>query len=686
MRALFIAALLHAVTADFTMSVGFTDDMVLQMEPEMSSIYGDAPLSSSQIEVSVNDGKSVVETVAATVFADSTWKATLKPKPMGGSYLITATCKSGCTGLNSTTSVLNLQRVTFGNVYFCSGQSNMALSIHYTFEIPEKTTEVLSGKYSNIRTFMYGSMGGAMPSYTPRYTTQVGHTNWYNISYSATIPEPTSGGHVHLNPFHTFSATCLNFGFALTDLLEKEGKPVPPIGLIQSAIGGTRIEQWIDNSTFVSCKNGTPAYNSNLYYGMVTPFVNTTVKGFLWYQGENNCGEVMGNSMTKVGYGCYQVAIVDLWRRMFSAAEGTTNKLAPFGIVSLASGGSEGHGQHMAHMRWSQTGNYGLLPNPAMPNTFLAHAFDLGDPWGQRNAYEQNCSKVDPATGKYGPNCLPWNNDAWDADLKYLYPAVKNNSAPFFMGGIHPRIKSPVGRRLALAYYNSILGGTGVFAGPTISGCQMSSDSIEVKFNKTLLRNDKIMVQDFNLTGVVESLSFMTCTGASPYANESVCACSGWNYVKCTARGAWPCANNQDTFWYCEEGPGWKPPVSVIEDSKKMIESDGNLQWVPERNNFETAWVATPLQPSTTGDSITIDLKQLNTTGGVFAIRYGWASHSTDTCCGANPDVAAGYLPCNPAACPLMAASALIPANPFFALLDAKSGKCECLAPQVCDE
>ena len=35
----------------------------------------------------------------------------------------------------------------------------------------------------------------------------------------------------------------------------------------------------------------------------------------------------------------------------------------------------------MGGMRWSQTGNYGVLPNPALPNTFLAQAYDLGEPW-----------------------------------------------------------------------------------------------------------------------------------------------------------------------------------------------------------------------------------------------------------------------------------------------------------------
>lgn len=45
--------------------------------------------------------------------------------------------------------------------------------------------------------------------------------------------------------------------------------------------------------------------------------------------------------------------------------------------------GAEG-GPNMGAMRWAQTGNYGVLPNVVMPNTFLAQAYDLNDPWGDK--------------------------------------------------------------------------------------------------------------------------------------------------------------------------------------------------------------------------------------------------------------------------------------------------------------
>ena len=67
---------------------------------------------------------------------------------------------------------------------------------------------------------------------------------------------------------------------------------------------------------------------------------------------------------------------------MWSATPGTTDPLAPFGVVTLASSGAEGADAAMGAMRIAQTAGYGVLPSPDLPNTFLAQAYDLDDPWG----------------------------------------------------------------------------------------------------------------------------------------------------------------------------------------------------------------------------------------------------------------------------------------------------------------
>ena len=48
-------------------------------------------------------------------------------------------------------------------------------------------------------------------------------------------------------------------------------------------------------------------------------------------------------------------------------------------------------------------------------------------------------------------------------------------------GPIHPRIKKPVGERLAAAAMGVVYGSSGAYAGPTISGCSVAAGSITVR-------------------------------------------------------------------------------------------------------------------------------------------------------------------------------------------------------------
>ena len=80
-------------------------------------------------------------------------------------------------------------------------------------------------------------------------------------------------------------------------------------------------------------------WDSQLYGQQVLPFVDMTLKGWLWYQGENNMGGTYGNSAAGVGYGCEQLELVRGWRAAWSVVPNTTDPLAPFGLVTLASSG-----------------------------------------------------------------------------------------------------------------------------------------------------------------------------------------------------------------------------------------------------------------------------------------------------------------------------------------------------------
>ena len=71
------------------------------------------------------------------------------------------------------------------------------------------------------------------------------------------------------------------------------------------------------------------------------------------------------------GYSCMMPAMIAQWRKFWSVEPHTTPSDAPFGLVVLPASGGEG-GANMGAMRLAQTGSFGVLPNAAMPNTFMA--------------------------------------------------------------------------------------------------------------------------------------------------------------------------------------------------------------------------------------------------------------------------------------------------------------------------
>ena len=218
--------------------------------------------------------------------------------------------------------------------------------------------------------------------------------------------------------FGSFSATCFYFGTALSDRLAaaaardgSNGGGAPPIGLVHTAFGGSTIEQWLSNETAATCTDaGAPSSSNQKWHdSRVLPYVDTTIKGWVWYQGENDmhnyfgaraaclciftrafpaltcrrrhllvfCFVFMtpfpppGNSALQTGYSCLMVKLVAEWRALWSAEPGTTDPFAPFGLVTLAPSGSEG-GASIGTMRWAQTAGFGATPNKALPNVFTA--------------------------------------------------------------------------------------------------------------------------------------------------------------------------------------------------------------------------------------------------------------------------------------------------------------------------
>lgn len=267
-----------------------------------------------------------------------------------------------------------------------------------------------------------------------------------------------------------------------------------------------------------------------------------------------------------------------------------------------------------------------------------------------------------------------WNVSAWNRDLAPLNSLVRNSTAtPQFMGSVHPRLKEPVGRRLAAGLVALHYGGNGTVTGPTLAGCKYSSQqhTITVHFNKTLLKGDSVAItrdqtpipplpqpdpedrhppKPTRPGPVLDSSLTHVCTG-----DVEDCACLSWIHHPHPQPGKWTC----------------EMPVANAGQPRAMQ---------PTRGDTWTA-VAIKLLPDQT--SVAVDTSGLNvSTGGVRAIKFGW-SESDGTCC---IDLLenTGLAPCIPGSCGLMTSESLLPANPFFAVIGA-DGRCTCPEPQMCD-
>ncbi len=108
-----------------------------------------------------------------------------------------------------------------------------------------------------------------------------------------------------------------------------------PVGIITSAIGGTRIESWTTREAYEDSplfsnqlKNNNGKIDGfrpgNWYSTMIAPLVPFAIKGFLWYQGESNC------AVSDRQYAKKFEVLVNSWRDTFNVSD------APFYYVLLA--------------------------------------------------------------------------------------------------------------------------------------------------------------------------------------------------------------------------------------------------------------------------------------------------------------------------------------------------------------
>lgn len=215
--------------------------------------------------------------VRVRVGADGRWQTRLSTLRSGGVYSLQIADKD---------TVITLTDILFGEVWFCSGQSNMnfplAKGTTWRSGVKDYEKVVAAADYPDIRYFDVERQTSAVVSADCR-----GH-------WEACTPQ-TAG---------SFSAVAYYFAVEIHKMLKV------PVGIIQSSWGGTAIQSWMKQELFTTDKafdsllvqarqekpNTTDTDSANinsrkisyLYNAMVAPLIPFTIKGMLWYQGENN--------------------------------------------------------------------------------------------------------------------------------------------------------------------------------------------------------------------------------------------------------------------------------------------------------------------------------------------------------------------------------------------------------------
>lgn len=410
--------------ADVTPHPLFSDGVVLQRGARCK-VWGTA---SPGEEVRYALGTDAERTGKAAADKDGNWSFTLPALRAGGPYTLTLAGKNTVT----------VKDVHFGDVWVCSGQSNMEWPVALTHQAKK---DVAGAKYPKIRLFTVEK------AVRPRPVRGV------NGRWQACTPQSVGD----------FSAVGYFFGRAL------HRKLGVPIGLIDSTWGGTAAEVWISRARLESVGSlkyklqgfdakrklydaaetkyleqlahhaeqskkdlaaglslspapamgphpflGHPTAPTVLYNGMIKPLQPFAIKGAIWYQGESNAGQAYE-------YRTLFPAMIQSWRDDWEQGD------FPFLFVQLAPFLAKA--KQPQESAWAELRESQALTARKVKNAAMAVITDVGDP----------------------------------AD-------------------IHPRNKRVVGERLALAARGVAYGEKLVYSGPEYDSHEIEGANVILKF------------------------------------------------------------------------------------------------------------------------------------------------------------------------------------------------------------
>lgn len=279
---LLAAVLLHA--ENLRVAHIFSDHMVLQRETDAPVWGWGEPGKTVTVLPSWN-----LSPVTAKVAADGTWRVSVKTTQAGGPY--TLTVRSGRESLV-------LEDILLGEVWVCSGQSNMEMPVSgFGFQEVEGATETI------LQAASYADRVRVFDIRTPKCKEPVDDVD-------AAWAVASAGVCAHTSAVAWFFATALSSNLHV------------PVGIIVNPWGGSRIEPWmtreaIDAAGITAEERAAidaiqeqpdrwPETPELIWNGRMAPIAGYAAKGFLWYQGCSN-----------IGQNCYdklQTSMVKLWR------------------------------------------------------------------------------------------------------------------------------------------------------------------------------------------------------------------------------------------------------------------------------------------------------------------------------------------------------------------------------------
>lgn len=262
MRKLFLLTALFAaattISAKVVLPKIFASGMVMQQQTD-ANLWGEAKADAT-VKIATSWNKKTVSVKAGN---DGKWAAKIQTPAAGGPYSIT---------FNDGEKTV-IDNILVGELWICSGQSNMEMPMKGFKNQPVENAveDILHSGDSKMRLFTVKRTSLYQPA-----TDVVGE--WKEAS-----PEAV----------RNFSATAYYFGRELRRMLNV------PVGLIVTSWGGSSCEAWMNRDWLkafpqielpasqetIKSKNRTATV---LYNGMLRPLIGVSMRGVIWYQGEEN--------------------------------------------------------------------------------------------------------------------------------------------------------------------------------------------------------------------------------------------------------------------------------------------------------------------------------------------------------------------------------------------------------------